>query len=197
MMKQSMTLGMAGVFGLLAAIGGPASVETASAAEPVTCDAYWEGWYYKEGAGCLFGGASGCSNPFPYESEEECRADNPAAYPPPVSLCDPDLPSDPLSVLGASVVEDTLRMRVRYGGGCREHQFTLCWGGGFAESHPVQARLAIQHDAQDDLCRALVTKEIAFDIELLKERFWEMYRQRSGVMLLDIEGYEPLVRYRF
>ena len=61
----------------------------------------------------------------------------------------------------------------------------------------VQAGLAVQHNAYNDPCEALVTKELAFDIEPLSERYWEMYRERSGVILLDIEDYHPLVAYRF
>ena len=52
--------------------------ETASIPEEVidTCHAYWEGFRYVEGVGCQFGSKSGCSNPFPYQSEEECEAAN-------------------------------------------------------------------------------------------------------------------------
>ena len=42
-----------------------------------TCDAYWEGWRYDpRESRCVQGSASGCSNPFPYESEEACRRAN-------------------------------------------------------------------------------------------------------------------------
>jgi hypothetical protein len=191
--KRFLWSGAAALFGLSAAAYS-GSVEASRAPEPPTCDAYWEGWYFEAGKGCVAGGASGCSNPFPYRSEEECQADNPA---PIVTTCDPDLPSDPVSILDAEVDDDTLVMSVRYGGGCEDHLFTLCWDGGFAESHPVQARLSLQHDARGDLCRALITEELEFDLGSLKEAYQEAYRNRSGVIFLDISGHGSRERYVF
>ena len=52
---------------------------TGTCESAVTCAAYWEGWYYDDA--CIFASGSGCSNPFPYETEEECQADN-------AGLCD-------------------------------------------------------------------------------------------------------------
>ena len=42
---------------------------------PVTCQAYWEGAVYEDGA-CVERGTSGCSNPFPYADLGECCADH-------------------------------------------------------------------------------------------------------------------------
>jgi len=200
MKKRAPWFGLAGLFSLLV-IAHPGSVDASSGTEdgargPVTCNAYWEGWYFAEGKGCSFGSASGCSNPFPYSSEEECRAGN-AEPMPIVSPCDPGLPMDPYTVLDADVEQDTLRMRVEYGGGCTEHLFTLCWDGAFAESHPVQARLMLQHDAQDDRCLAIVTEDLAFDLSSVKERYQDAYDRKSGVIQLGISGHDPRVRYSF
>lgn len=52
------------------------------AARPATCMAYWEGVRYNFFTdSCEWAGASGCSNPFPYQSEEECEADRAEAEP--------------------------------------------------------------------------------------------------------------------
>lgn len=51
--------------------------------DPATCMAYWEGWERNEDGECVFASTSGCSNPYPYASEEECEADTAT----PVSTC--------------------------------------------------------------------------------------------------------------
>jgi len=49
----------------------------------VTCMAFWTGYWFDEAAGaCRSGGRSGCSNPFPFETSEECQAAHPAASSP-------------------------------------------------------------------------------------------------------------------
>jgi len=50
---------------------------TGEALETGSCDAYWKGYVYDvENKICKEEGASGCSNPFPYKTEQECKEAN-------------------------------------------------------------------------------------------------------------------------
>jgi hypothetical protein len=117
------------------------------------------------------------------------RNDEPA---PIVRRCDPNLRRDPYRVLDAEITADTLLMSVQYGGGCREHTFTLCWSGEILESYPVQAPLVLHHDAHGDLCRALITKDLRFNLRSLKKEYQRLYRHRHGVIVLQIDGQASL-----
>ena len=70
----------------------------------------------------------------------------------------------PFSVQTASVDGDTLRVKVQYGGGFRDHQFRLVSGGAATKSLPRQQRLRIEHEGQGDPGRALITLDEAFDL---------------------------------
>ncbi|HHP7242894.1 MAG TPA: hypothetical protein ACFCUD_14550 [Cyclobacteriaceae bacterium] len=57
-----------------------------------------------------------------------------------------------------------LHVTVDYSGGCKEHNFNVWWNGTFLESDPMQLRLGITHNANDDLCEALVRETIIIDL---------------------------------
>lgn len=41
---------------------------------PSVCMAYWSGWRVDASGQCVEDGASGCTNPFPFQTEEQCAA---------------------------------------------------------------------------------------------------------------------------
>ena len=95
---------------------------------------------------------------------------------------------------------DTLALRVQYSGGCEEHEFELVAEDSFMESSPVQAGVRLFHDGNGDMCEALPTETIRFDLTPLRERHQEMYGVDSSVMLLRFylaEERRLLVRYEF
>jgi hypothetical protein len=66
----------------------------------------------------------------------------------------------------------TLRVSVTYGGGCEDHEFAACWNGAIAtNSDPESLLLTLAHDAHDDLCDALVTRDLFIDISDLPAGF--------------------------
>lgn len=77
-------------------------------------------------------------------------------------------PSDPFTLMGLRVSGDTLFAQVRYGGGCQEHEFSMHTTGAWMKSMPPQLMLYLDHKANNDNCRALITKEIAFDFSKTK-----------------------------
>lgn len=110
---------------------------------------------------------------------------------------------DPARILEARIEGDLLQLQVQYGGGCREHDFSLLHSGGFMESNPVQTRVTLAHDAHGDPCRALVGAQLRFDLTPLKQAFQRDYRQRSGIIVVHLHppggttGAAATVRYTF
>lgn len=62
---------------------------------------------------------------------------------------------------------DCLKANVLYGGGCGDVLFQLVWDGAVMESYPVQVRLKLSF-MDNDLCKALIHKDLAYDISMLK-----------------------------
>jgi len=68
----------------------------------------------------------------------------------------------------ASVDGDDLRLVLRHGGGCGDHNYRLFWDGRFLETDPLQARLVVR-DETDDFCEALLIQEVTFDLRPMRE----------------------------
>ena len=95
------------------------------------------------------------------------------------------------------VEDDTLHVTVQYGGGCARHEFRLFASHVFMESHPVQSPIAIRHNANGDKCRALLTRELRFDLTALRDAWRRSYQQRHGTIILRLRGYSEGITYDF
>lgn len=94
-----------------------------------------------------------------------------------------------LSLNSAAVEADTLSVELSYAGGCEPHEFTLCWPDqAFMESEPVQAQLEVLHSGPFDMCEALITETVDFDLAPLRTAWEEAYGAGEGTILLHIEG---------
>lgn len=87
----------------------------------------------------------------------------------------------------ATITGDMLRINVSYGGGCRTHQFTLIASDSFLESFPVQLRITLAHNANNDLCRAWLTEDYHLDLTPIKAMYQEAYRQKAGTIVLRLK----------
>lgn len=89
----------------------------------------------------------------------------------------------------AEVADDTLAVWVSYGGGCQIHEFRLFMSPAvFAESSPVQADLYLQHIDHFDLCEALLSERLDFDVSAIAEVYRELY-QTGGTVRLNLFEY--------
>lgn len=104
-------------------------------------------------------------------------------------------PSDPWTWVSHRVEGDLLSLVVRYGGGCEEHRFALLVDPAFRESHPVQVGARLAHDSRGDLCRALLTDELTFDLSPLRVAYQAAYGSGPGTLVVVLEGRE--IRYDF
>lgn len=108
------------------------------------------------------------------------------------------VPPDPYDFVGAAVRGDTLLATVRYGGGCRTHEFRLVISRGFMESQPPQVRALIDHRANADPCKALITRELRFDLAPLRAEFRRNYPTAPGVVTINLlPPASGSVEYRF
>ena len=57
-----------------------------------------------------------------------------------------------------------LLIDVRYGGGCKKHEFSLKVGG-CAESMPVQCRVKLMHNSNGDFCEAIKFETVVISLK--------------------------------
>jgi len=104
-------------------------------------------------------------------------------------------PHDPWSLEAYELDGDELRLDVSYGGGCREHRFAFLVNPAFMESHPVAVSAWLAHDADGDMCRALLRRILRFDLSPLRQRFTASYGPGPGTVVLHLHG--ASITYRF
>lgn len=84
----------------------------------------------------------------------------------PVADLDKAPKSDARSLYNVRVENDSLKMLARFGGGCKEHAFTLY----VARQSSSQLGVYVVHDAGKDACKAwLDAYPVAFDLKYLKK----------------------------
>ena len=88
----------------------------------------------------------------------------------------------------ATITGDALEINVSYSGGCQKHQFTLVSSGVFLESFPVQLRVFIAHNANNDSCEAWLTDDYHFDLNAIKMLYQAAYHQEAGTIILLLEN---------
>ncbi|MFX0091218.1 MAG: hypothetical protein ACFFBD_05595 [Candidatus Hodarchaeota archaeon] len=106
-------------------------------------------------------------------------------------------PRDPYNIKNIKLNFDTLILNITYGGGCREHDFSLITTAVFMESNPVQVNVLLSHNANNDSCLALFTRTMAFNLSPLKEAWQEGYQKTSGTIIIHLEGLEEPIIYQF
>eukprot|EP00634_Sargassococcus_sp_CCMP2135_P016200 CAMPEP_0198656514 /NCGR_PEP_ID=MMETSP1467-20131203/9944_1 /TAXON_ID=1462469 /ORGANISM="unid. sp., Strain CCMP2135" /LENGTH=150 /DNA_ID=CAMNT_0044392557 /DNA_START=163 /DNA_END=615 /DNA_ORIENTATION=- len=94
--------------------------------------------------------------------------------------------SHPYELGSATITGDTLDVEVSFSGGCEPHFFRLCYGPAFMESNPVQARVRLEHDSQNDACEAYLTETRSFDLSHLRRAYQAAYREASGTVILRL-----------
>lgn len=78
------------------------------------------------------------------------------------------LARDPIYLHEAFVDGDCLHLKISYSGGCRDHTIDLARMNAWYTGSASIPTFEIRHDANDDLCEAYFTKELAFDLTPLK-----------------------------
>lgn len=105
-----------------------------------------------------------------------------------IAICEGNEESDAFDLRSMSFEEDVLTYGVAYGGGCEDHDFTLCWDGTFLESFPVQVNLRLIHNAHNDACEAYLSEEVSFSLVSLREAYQDGYGDTGGTIFVNTEG---------
>jgi len=93
-------------------------------------------------------------------------------------------PTDPVEILDAKLEAPLLTLTVRYGGGCARHDFDLIVASGWRESYPVQVDVDLAHDGHSDVCDALPTETVRFDLTPLREDYEANYGSGPGAIAI-------------
>ncbi len=107
------------------------------------------------------------------------------------------LPSDPITIDSARVDGDTLAAVVTHGGGCAPHTYQLVIGNTWMESYPVQVGARIAHNANGDMCRALLRRELRMNLRPLAAAYRAAYKQEHGSVAIRLTGASGNLLYTF
>ena len=75
---------------------------------------------------------------------------------------------DAFTIAEMNVKGDSLHISVQYSGGCQNHTFEMITHGNMLKSLPPQMPLFLEHKANGDNCRSLLTKKLVFDLKPLR-----------------------------
>jgi len=103
---------------------------------------------------------------------------------------------DPVTINDVKNYNNILHVNVSYGGGCEEHEFQLI-ASSFMESEPVQVNVLLSHEDNDDPCDAWITENLSFNLLPLKKAWQHSYQEKSGTIVMNIEGWEEPIYYEF
>jgi hypothetical protein len=108
----------------------------------------------------------------------------------PVLQCpEESLRSDPVDVQKVRIDGSTVILQVGYGGGCERHDFSLCYGPGFAAEYPVTMELTLNHDAHEDGCEAYLSEVLEFDLSVVAEEYKLAYQDDGGLVQTNYGAY--------
>lgn len=85
-----------------------------------------------------------------------------------------------------------LHLNISRGGGCGPHDFTLVWPESFGASDPPVTTLVLEHDGHGDLCAALITQDLYFDLTTLDDLLAAGGATRA---LINLQGYTGPLMY--
>lgn len=82
---------------------------------------------------------------------------------------DPVKWNDIFTVENISLTSHFLQIDVQYGGGCKTHEFMLYVDSILIDGDPPILNFTLLHNANDDLCKALVSETLVFDIQAVAQ----------------------------
>jgi hypothetical protein len=88
--------------------------------------------------------------------------------------------TDPIALDSGWIARDTLFLAVSHGGGCADHAYALVASNGWMESSPVQLGVFLAHDAKGDTCKALLLRQLIFDLAPAREAYRAAYVRGGG-----------------
>lgn len=99
--------------------------------------------------------------------------------------------TDQFDILSTRISGDSLLLEVQYGGGCEKHIFAMNTNLIWMKSMPPQLNLWLEHENNNDMCRALITETIAFNLSNCR------YPSGKTVTLIINGDREKSIRYNY
>ena len=107
----------------------------------------------------------------------------------------PDQPNDQVTVSDPKFVTGIgghfITANVRYGGGCRSHEFKAYWDGSWIKTNPPGLYITLRHNANGDTCRAVFNRVVQINISEAAMGYPEFW-----VRLTNIPGNRGRVNVR-
>ena len=104
---------------------------------------------------------------------------------------------DPNDIKEFVLEGDILRLFVRYGGGCEEHDFALIGLGDWMNTNPVTTHMMLSHNAHGDMCKVYCGIDLFYDLSPLKDAWQQNFNKDSGTIIINIVGFEEPITYEF
>lgn len=97
-------------------------------------------------------------------------------------------PNDAVHIKDARIVGDSLSLLVSYGGGCRTHEFKALGTNMIMKSMPPQTNIMLSHEANNDMCEALITQSLSFGLS-------EYAQYKRGGIVFRLAGWDQPLHY--
>ena len=101
-------------------------------------------------------------------------------------------PVNGFDIDSTAVAAETLLVYVAYGGGCKEHDFSLFGSTAWAESVPPVMPAVIIHDGHWDTCEAWLHKTLRFDLSPI-----QMWQGSGGAVVIHVKDAPDSVLYQY
>jgi protein involved in sex pheromone biosynthesis len=98
-------------------------------------------------------------------------------------------PDDEFDFADVQIINDSIHLTIRYGGGCGEVEFKLIDSEAIMESYPVQRNIRLSLK-DEDTCEALITEELSFDLTPIKVT-------GSTIISINLTGWEDALIYEY
>ena len=106
--------------------------------------------------------------------------------------------SDSFDIESLSLQGDLLKLVVSYGGGCETHSFVAWTDNSLSLDQPPVINLFISHNANGDLCEALLQQDLLIDLSPIKAAFLKANPgQASGLVSVMVDNNNATVQYEF
>ncbi len=100
--------------------------------------------------------------------------------------------SDPITIDNVTMNGNIMMIDVTYGGGCKDHTFEIIGSPAVAKSFPGQRGIQLVHNANNDMCRALIRKTVAIDVSDLTD-----VKIDGNQIYYNLEGYEGRILHTY
>ena len=99
--------------------------------------------------------------------------------------------TDPIEILSTRINGDSLLINVQYSGGCKDHGFKMTTNLMWLKSKPPQLNIYLEHENNDDNCRALISRTLAFDLKSIRNSSTDKIR------LILNDDREKMIEYQY